>query len=70
MDSTPHDEIARRAALRAAAVACGPGSVLQATSAAPLWRALSDQSALWVLAPLPQSARAEARRGFVISREG
>ena len=40
MDRAPDHETARRAALRAAAVACGRGAVLQATAAAPLWRAL------------------------------
>jgi hypothetical protein len=39
--------------LRAAAVACRPASPLQATAAAPLWRALSDESAIWMLTPLP-----------------
>jgi len=63
MDRTPHDEIARRAALRAAAVACGRGAVLHQAAAAPLWRALSDQSALWVLAPLTLEAREVNARG-------
>jgi hypothetical protein len=53
MDGTPHPEIARRAALRAAAAACRTGSPLQATAAAPLWRALTDESAIWLLMPLP-----------------
>jgi hypothetical protein len=40
MERTPDQETARRAALRTAAVACARGAVLQATAAAPLWRAL------------------------------
>jgi hypothetical protein len=42
MHGTPH-EIARQATLRAAAAACGIASPMQATAAAPLWRALSNE---------------------------
>jgi hypothetical protein len=41
----PDTGTARRAALRAAAVACASGSPLQAAAAAPLWHALSYTSA-------------------------
>ena len=58
MDRAPHNEIVRHAALRAAAAACGHGSLLQATAAAPLWRALSDESAIWLLTPLPSRREA------------
>ena len=51
MDSTPHkagsptdDDAARLASYRAAAAACGSASPLQVAAAAPLWRALSDDS--------------------------
>jgi len=60
MDSTPHqpdtstdDAAARLAFHRAAAAACWSASPLHATAAAPLWRALSDESALWLLTSLP-----------------
>jgi hypothetical protein len=43
--------IARRAAHRAAAANCRPASPIQATAAAPLWRALSDENAIWLLTP-------------------
>jgi hypothetical protein len=49
-------EIARPAAHRAAAVACGTASPSQATAAAPLWRALSEESALWLLTSLPSGS--------------
>ena len=38
---------------RRAAAACGAGSMLQAASPVSFWRAMSDQSALWLLAWLP-----------------
>ena len=37
-----------------AAAACRIGSPLHATAAAPLWRALSDEGALWLLTPPPR----------------
>ena len=43
------EEDQRLAARRAAAAACRMASPLQATAAAPLWRALSDESAAWLL---------------------
>jgi hypothetical protein len=58
---TADTEAARGAALRAAAVACGSGSPLQAAAAAPLWHALSCESALWMLAPLPPARERRAR---------
>jgi len=41
-------------ARRAAAAVSRIGSPLHATAAAPLWRALSDEGALWLLTPLPR----------------
>jgi hypothetical protein len=46
-------EIDQQAALRAAA-ACGTASPLQVTAAAPFWRALSYEGALWLLTALPR----------------
>jgi len=43
---------ARRAA--AAAAVSRIGSPLHATAAAPLWRALSDEGAIWLLTPPPR----------------
>jgi hypothetical protein len=68
MHSTPHQpaastndaaaahELPRQATRRAAAAACGAASPLQApetAEAAPFWRALSDESAIWMLMTLP-----------------
>jgi hypothetical protein len=52
-DAAVTGDIARQAARRAAAAACRPASPMQATAAAPLWRLLSDESAIWLLTPLP-----------------
>jgi hypothetical protein len=52
-DAAATDDIARQAARGAVAAACRPGSPMQATAAAPLWRVLSDESAIWLLTPLP-----------------
>jgi len=38
-------------ARRAAAAVCRIGSPLHATAAAPLWRVLSDEGAIWLLTP-------------------
>jgi hypothetical protein len=46
-------EIARPADHRAAAAAWGTASLSQATAAAPLWRALSEEGALWLLTSVP-----------------
>jgi hypothetical protein len=35
---------------------------LHATAAAPLWRALSDEGALWLLTPPPRASRRMAPR--------
>ena len=51
-DAAVTSDIARHAAGRAAAAACRPASPMQATAAAPLWRLLSDESAIWLLTPL------------------
>jgi hypothetical protein len=40
-------------ARRAAAALCGIGSPLHATAAAPFWRAMSDEGAIWLLTPPP-----------------
>jgi hypothetical protein len=55
MHSTAHQPGASRAdaAAAAAAAARGTASPLQVTAAASLWRALSDESAIWLLMPLP-----------------
>jgi hypothetical protein len=50
MGSTPHRP---DRSTGAAAAACGSASPLQVTAAAPLWRALSDEGALWLLTSLP-----------------
>ena len=42
---------------RAAAAACATATPLQATAAAPLWRALIDQSAIWLLTARPGTER-------------
>ena len=47
-------EIDPSAARRAAAALCRIGSPLHATAAAPLWRALSDEGALWLLTAPPR----------------
>jgi len=57
-DDAAAGEIARQAAHRAAAAGCRPASPMQATAAAPLWRALSDESAIWLLTPLPPQREA------------
>jgi hypothetical protein len=44
-------EIDALSARGAAAAVRGIGSPLQTTAAAPLWRALSDEGALWFLTP-------------------
>ncbi len=49
-----HSQHGRQANRRAvAAAACGTASPLQATAAAPFWRALRDESAIWTLMQLP-----------------
>ena len=48
-----HDQLGRQANRRAVAAACGTASPLQATAAAPFWRALRDESAIWTLMQLP-----------------
>jgi hypothetical protein len=53
-----HDQLGRQANRRAVAAACGTASPLQATAAAPFWRALRDESAIWTLMQLP-SGRAQ-----------
>lgn len=53
MDAPAAHEVARLATLRAAAAASRTTSPLQATAAAPLWRALSYECAVWLLTPLP-----------------
>jgi hypothetical protein len=68
MDRTPHQrarstgaaaagDVARQAAHRAVAATCQPASPIQTTAAAPLWRALSDESAIWLLTPVPPRRR-------------
>jgi hypothetical protein len=63
MKSTPHqhpastDDVAAtekfaRHAIRAVSVACATAAPLQTTAAAPFWRALNDESAIWLLMPL------------------
>jgi hypothetical protein len=55
------------ATVRAAAAACRPSSPLQAAAAAPLWRALSDESAIWLLATLspgPENKERPAAAGL------
>jgi hypothetical protein len=49
-------------ARRAAAALSRIGSPLHATAAAPLWRALRDEGALWLLTP--------AERGGTMTRGG
>ena len=58
-----HDQRGRQANRHAVAAACGTASPLQATAAAPLWRALRDESAIWTLMQLP-SGRERLRRGI------
>jgi hypothetical protein len=58
-----HDQLGRHATRHAVAAACGPASPLQATAAAPFWRALRDESAIWTLMQLP-SGRERLRRGM------
>jgi hypothetical protein len=41
-------------ARRAAAAVARTGTPLHATAAAPLWRALSDEGAIWLLTPPPR----------------
>ena len=48
-----HDQLRRQASRRAVAAACGTASLLQATAAAPFWRALRDEGAIWTLMQLP-----------------
>jgi hypothetical protein len=55
---TALEEAQRLAMRRAAAAACGTASPLQAMAAAPLWRALSDESAAWLLTQARLSERA------------
>jgi hypothetical protein len=52
------------ATLRAAAAACRPTSPLQATAAAPLWRALSDESAIWLLTPFQPNPENKERPAY------
>lgn len=40
-------------AIRAVSVACATASPMQTTAAAPFWRALNDESAIWLLMPPP-----------------
>ena len=47
-------EIDQLPARRAAAAVSRIGSPLHATAAAPLWRALSDEGALWLLTLPPR----------------
>ena len=47
-------EIDPLAARRAAAAVRGIASPLYASAAAPLWRSLGDESALWFLTPPPR----------------
>lgn len=42
--------------------ACRPASPMHATAAAPLWRLLSDESAIWLLTPLPPENANQKRR--------
>lgn len=51
MHSEPFQR-ARQDAYLAAAANCRPASPIQTTAAAPLWRALSDENAIWLLTPL------------------
>ena len=44
-------------ARRAAAALCKIGSPLHAVAAAPLWRALSDEGAVWLLTPPPRAGK-------------
>jgi hypothetical protein len=48
----PAHEIARQVTRCAARATRTTVSPLQATAAAPLWRALSDESAIWMLMPV------------------
>jgi hypothetical protein len=52
-DAAATGDIARQAAHRAVAATCRPASPIQTTAAAPLWRVLSDESAIWLLTPVP-----------------
>jgi hypothetical protein len=51
-DAAATEKFARHA-IRAASLACATASPLHTTAAAPLWRALNDESAIWLLMPLP-----------------
>jgi hypothetical protein len=53
-DALAGHQIDPLSARRVAAAACGVGSPLHTTAAAPLWRALSDEGALWLLTPPPR----------------
>jgi len=53
-DAVAGHEIDPLSARSVAAAVCGVGSPLHATAAAPLWRALSDEGALWLLTPSPR----------------
>jgi hypothetical protein len=66
MDSTPKKS-ARLVAQRAAAAACQSASPLQVTAAAPLWRALSTESAIWLL--MPSASRTLERNGLATHRD-
>lgn len=67
-----HDQLGQQANRRAVAAACGTASPLQATAAAPFWRALRDESAIWTLGfgttvsdggLQPEAGRRRDRRG-------
>jgi hypothetical protein len=58
-----HDQLGRQANRRAVTAAGGTASPLQATAAAPLWRALRDETAIWTLMQLP-SGRDRLRGGI------
>jgi hypothetical protein len=53
-DAAATGDIARQAAHRVGAADWGPASPIQAAAAAPLWRALSHESAIWLLTPPPR----------------
>jgi hypothetical protein len=57
------DQLDRQANRRAVTAAGGTASPLQATAAAPFWRALRDETAIWTLMQLP-SGRERLSRGI------
>ena len=51
------------------AIARQATSPLQVTAAAPFWRALRDESAIWLLTPLPRRRDMNARTPAICGSE-